>query len=525
MNFALFLEMRARAAPDAVALVDRRCRLTFDELNTLANRFANHLRAAGLVPQERVAIHLPNRAEVVIALLGAFKCGAIAVPLNWRLIDADLTRLIDHCAPACMVTTAERAAATQRAGLSVLTVDDAPRSGSFWSTLEANAPGGSALPCQGSDIANLLYTSGTTSFPKAAIHTHGMRVAIGAAMADAFRLSSADVALGVSPLFHTGGFSVFANAVFSGCKLVLLEKWNLEDFLTAIETERVTFMHMITTLVVDIARADAQLFRSDLGSMRLTWGGGHAVDPEMFERFEQRIGGVFVQGYSRTEGGLTYNPPERALRRFDANGVANRNSCELAIIDPASEAILAAESEGEIVVRGDGVTPGYWDGAAVLSPRIVAGNWQATGDRGVLESDGTLRFLGRFDDMIKTGGENVYPNEVQAVLLKLLYLKDAVVFGMPDERLGQRVSALVVPTGAGVTLAQIEQACRAALPGFKIPRSIAMVEALPRLGTQKVDIAACRQLITSGNPAPAVTSAASVACVAAVAEASAPAPS
>ena len=399
-------------------------------------------------------------------------------------------------------------------------MEDAPRSGSFWSALARSRPSGTALPCQGSDIANLLYTSGTTSFPKAAIHTHGMRVAIGAAMADAFRLSSADVALGVSPLFHTGGFSVFANALFSGCKLVLLEKWDLEDFLTAIETERVTFMHMITTLVVDIARADPNVFQRDLASMRLTWGGGHAVDPAMFARFEERIGGVFVQGYSRTEGGLTYNPPDRATRRFDANGIANRHSCELAIVDPASQALLPADTEGEIVVRGDGVTPGYWDGAAVRLPRIVAGDWQATGDRGVLEADGTLRFLGRFDDMIKTGGENVYPNEVQAVLLKLPYVKDAVVFGVADERLGQRVSALVVANEAGVTVSRIDQACRAALPGFKIPRAIAIVEALPRLGTQKLDIVACRSLIAASHIIPAAGSVAAASVVA-----SAPAPS
>ncbi len=411
--------------------------------------------------------------------------------------------MLDHCAPACLVTTADRAQKLQAAAPSVLTVDDAPQGGSFWAELASCDPRFRTRACQSHEIAHLLYTSGTTAVPKAAIHTHGMRVAIAAAMSDCFQLSSRDVGLAISPLFHTSGLSVFANCVFAGCPLVLLEQWDIAQFLAAVEREKVTFMHLIGTIVVDIARAPESLFGRAPGTVRFTWGGGHSLDPQALETFERRIGGVFLQGYSRTEGGLTYNPLDRALRRFDSNGVPNRNSSDVAIIDPATQRLCAEGETGEIVVRGDGVSPGYWDGEFVRQRTLYDGGWQPTGDSGYVDSTGALHFLGRADHMIKTGGENVYPNEVEAVLLRMPEVADAVVVGLPDARLGARVAAVVVPAHAGVTPADIDRACRAALAGFKIPRTIAFATRLPRLGTQKVDLAACRAILerAAGEPA------------------------
>jgi malonyl-CoA/methylmalonyl-CoA synthetase len=496
MNFAIFLEMRARGMPRAEALVDRRVRLDWGDYDALAGRFARWLLGRGVAPGERLAIWLPNRAEVAIAFMGALKAGVIPVPLNWRLQGADLARLLAHCAPACVLTDAQRLEALPP-GLrgQALCVGEQPRAGSFWEALSATEGGFTSLPCQAGDVANLLYTSGTTATPKAAIHTHGMRVAVAGAMADCFALSGADVGLAISPMFHTSGLSVFSNTVFAGCRLVMLDRWDLPEFLDAIERERVTFMHVIGTIVVDIARAPQALFTRDTGSMRFSWGGGHSLDLETCESFERRVGGVLLQGYSRTEGGLTYNPLDRTRRRFDDNGLPNRNSSDVAVVDPASGRPMPVGATGEIVVRGDGVSPGYWDGDFVRSPRLVDGGWQPTGDLGFFDAAGALHFLGRRDLMIKTGGENVYPGEVEAVLLATPGVADAVVVGLPDARLGQRVAALVVRARPDLQAADLERACRTALGGFKIPRTIGFVDALPRLGTQKVDLAACRELL------------------------------
>ena len=491
MNFALFLEMKARGAPDSLALADSRHRLTWHEFDAAANRFANLLRGHGLGRGDRLAIYLPNRVELAIAFIGALKSGVIAVPLNWRFQGPDLDRVIGHCAPGCIITTTGRGAALS-GHPHVLTAGDSAGAGSFWSELQTHPPAFATIGCQNTDIANLLYTSGTTSLPKAAIHTHGMRVSIAAAMADCFRLSSRDVGLAVSPMFHTSGMSVFSNCIFAGCPLIMMDRWDLAELLATIEAERVTFMHLIATIIVDIARAPEAEFTRDTGSVRFTWGGGHSADPSVFETFERRVGGVLVQGYSRTEGGLTYNPMDRARRRFDAHGTGNRNSSDVAIFDPATQRPCAPGEIGEIAVRGDGVSPGYWDGPFMRMRRPYDGGWQPTGDLGVLEPDGTLRFLGRDDHMIKTGGENVYPEEVAAVLLAIPRVADAVVVGLPDARLGQRVGALVVPADPTLSKADVDSACRQALSGYKIPRTIVFTASLPRLGTQKIDLLACR---------------------------------
>ena len=499
MNFALFPEIHARSDPGATAVVDRRVRLSWSELDALAGRFAHLLASRGVGPGDRVAIWLPNRVEVVVALLGSMKVGAIPVPINWRLQGPDLARLIAHCAPACAVTDATRADAFDPSLVPApLTVADAPRAGSFWDALDGLPETFPARASQADEIANLLYTSGTTSTPKAAIHTHGMRVAVAAAMADCFRLSRRDVGLAISPIFHTSGLSVLSNAMFVGCPVVLLDRWDLGELLEAIDRERVTFMHVIGTIVVDIARAPESAFaRYRRETMRFAWGGGHSLDVETFAAYERRIGGVLLQGYSRTEGGLTYNPLDPARRRFDHNGFANRNSSDVAVVDPATGRPMAVGETGEIVVRGDGVSPGYWDGDYVRQPRLVDGGWQPTGDLGRFDADGALHFLGRRDLMIKTGGENVYPAEVEAVLLATPGVADAVVVGLPDPRLGQRVAAAIVRSDPTLTVADVERACRAALGGFKIPRTIGFMDTLPRLGTQKVDLAACRDRLAA----------------------------
>jgi acyl-CoA synthetase (AMP-forming)/AMP-acid ligase II len=496
VNFALFLEMKARGNPEGLALVDKRLRMSWRELDAAANRFANLLRRHGLEPKDRLAIYLPNRAELTIAFLGAMKAGVIAVPLNWRYVGQDLERVLAHCAPGLTVTTSERSTAVGEAGASlILDTGEETQSGSFWNELGRCSPVFELIGCQNSDIANLLYTSGTTSLPKAAIHTHGMRVSIASAMTDCFKLSSRDVGLAVSPMFHTSGMSVFSNCIFAGCPLVLLDRWDLSEFVASLAAERVTFMHLIATIIVDIARAPAELFAHDKSAMRFTWGGGHSADPSVFETFEKRVGGLLLQGYSRTEGGLAYNLLDPELRRFDAHGYPNRNSSELAIIDPATEMPVAKGAVGEICVRGDGVAPGYWDGAFVRMRKLYEGGWQPTGDLGYLDETGALHFLGRDDHMIKTGGENVYPDEIAAALMTTPEVADVAVVGLPDDRLGQRVAALVVPSNKTVSEGDVERASRNVLSGFKIPRTIVLTDALPRLGTQKVDLAACRDLL------------------------------
>jgi acyl-CoA synthetase (AMP-forming)/AMP-acid ligase II len=293
--------------------------------------------------------------------------------------------------------------------------------------------------------------------------------------------------------------SLLSNAMFVGCPCILMEKWDLPNFLATVAREEITFLHLIATLIVDIASAPEAVFDGFVSKVRMVWGGGHNVSPEILERFERRLGGTLLLGYSRTEGGLTYNPLDPAERKFTHNGYPNANSSEVVVFDTATGERCAPRATGEIMVRGDGVTPGYWDGAFVRRPNLFDGSWQPTGDLGFLDETGALHFIGRNDEMIKTGGENVYPSEVAAALLGVAGISDVAVLGLPDPRMGQKVAAVVVRSDPSLTEADVERAARAALGGFKIPRAIAFAEALPRLGSQKIDIAACRRLFDASQ--------------------------
>ncbi|WP_173935163.1 class I adenylate-forming enzyme family protein [Chelativorans sp. Marseille-P2723] len=497
MNFAVFLEMRARSAPDETALVDKRHRFTWSGLDRAASRFASLLVARGVKPGDRVATFMTNRAEMVIAFLGALKAGVVFLPVNARLQEADLARVLDHARPAMVLVTEDRAGlvAAPHADNTVV-VDGAASLLALLDTMPDDFP---MLGRQSHDIANIVYSSGTTGMPKAVIHTHGVRVAIAGGMADHFKLSIHDAALVVSPLFHIAGLNVLCNALFAGCKIVLLEKWDLADFLSILTAERITYMQMVSTILVDIAAAPASAFAGLDSAVRFTWGGGHNVDTETITLYEKRIGGVFLQGWGRTEGGFTYNLLDRDKRRFDTHGKVNTNASEVAVYDHAAGRLAAPGEIGEIVVRGDGVSPGYWDGDYVRVRPPLEGGWQPTGDLGRFDADGQMHFLGRDDHMIKTGGENVYPAEVEAVLLDMPEISDAVVLGIPDPRLGQRIAAVLVPTRPGVAAADVEAVCRRALAGFKIPRAMAFVDKLPRLGSEKVDLAACRELLRNAD--------------------------
>lgn len=494
VNFANKIAFHARGAPEKPALIAGPRRLSWAELDALTDRFANHLDALGRDRRDRVAIYAFNTLEFVIAFFGTMKHGAIAVPLNKRLEGEDLARILAHAAPSVVV--APQADAFRFADLpaEVLTFGEGAEGG-FWDALGAAPTGRRQSGAQGREIANLLYTSGTTGQPKAVIHTHLMRHAVAGAMANRFALSRNDIGLAVSPFFHTGGLSVLCNCIHAGGTCVLMPKWDPASMLAEVTRHQVTFAHFVSTLVVDITDLPDSAFDGFTPRLRMTWAGGHSVDTWRLDAYERRMGGVLVQGYSRTEGGLAYNFPDPAQRSFAHNGHACRDSSDLAIYDAREGALRQDGGLGEIVVRGDGVSPGYWNPDGIRPPETVLDGWARTGDWGRLDPDGALHFEGRIDHMIKSGGENVFPAEVEKAIVQIPEVQTAMVLGLADPRLGEIVAALVVRRGSGLTEEALRHRLRAKLAGYKLPRLISFVDDLPRLGSGKVDLARSRQIL------------------------------
>lgn len=494
VNFANNIGFHARGAPGKPALIAGSRRLSWSELDALTDRFANHLDALGLDRRDRVAIYAFNTLEFVIAFFGAMKHGAIAVPLNKRLEGEDLARILTHAAPSVVVAPQGDAFRFEGLAAEILTFGDGEEGG-FWEVLAA-APAARIAPgAQGHEIANLLYTSGTTGQPKAVVHTHLMRHAVAGAMANRFALSRNDVGLAVSPFFHTGGLSVLCNCIHAGGTCVLMPKWDPALMLAEVTRHDVTFAHFVSTLVVDITDLPDASFDAAPPRLRMTWSGGHSVDTWRLDAYERRMGGVLLQGYSRTEGGLAYNFPDPALRSFAHNGYACRDSSDLAIYDADAGRLRRDGGLGEIVVRGDGVSPGYWNPDGIRPAETVLDGWARTGDWGRQAPDGAVHFEGRIDHMIKSGGENVFPAEVEKAILQLPGVQTATVLGVADPRLGEIVAAIVVRRGAEMTEDDLRERLRAKLAGYKLPRLIRFVDDLPRLGSGKVDLARSRQIL------------------------------
>lgn len=494
VNFANNLTLHARSQPEKIALVEGDRTLTYAQLDSLTSRFANYLSRQSVATSDRVLIHSFNTLEFVIALFGAMKHGAVAVPVNKRLIGEDLERLVCHAKPRIVVTDIADRDLFTRTDAHVLDFGPGDR-GAFWAEIRQESPKWREVGAQADQIANILYTSGTTGAPKAVIHTHGMRHAVAGAMTNRFELTRSDVGLAVSPFFHTGGLSVLCNCIHIGGTCVLMSKWEPRRMLEQVTKHGVTFAHFVSTLVVDITNLSPEALIDFTPRLRMTWSGGHSVDEWRLKEYERCMGGVLVQGYSRTEGGLTYNLPDLSLRSFAHNGLPCLDSNEIGIYAAASDSFCEPGTSGEIVVRGDGISPGYWTETEIRRPETVMGDWVRTGDSGFIDAAGALHFQGRIDHVIKSGGENVFPAEVEQAIIRSHDVETVVVLATPDLRFGEVVSALVVPRNPDLTADALRSFLRDKIAGYKIPRRIRFVDVLPVLGSGKVDLARSRGML------------------------------
>src|SRR5664279_4744718 len=265
--------------------------------------------------------------------------------------------------------------------------------------------------------------------------------------------------------------------------------------LRTIEDHHVSYMHMITTLMVDVVKLDPDVFMNvDTTSMRQTWCGGGAMSPDMIGEYERKVGGLVCEGWGRSEGGLSWNPPQVDRRLLGSQGRLMDQIFAMKIVDVEGHEVPVGQT-GEIVARGDTVITSYWRRQDLDAALFDDEAWLRTGDAASLDEDGFLHFQGRIDHMIKTGGENVYPAEVEEALLDMPGVQDAAVLGTPDERLGQLVTAVVVPLDDAISSDAVEEWGRKTLAGYKRPRRVIVVEAIPRLANEKVDYPQVRRML------------------------------
>ncbi len=506
------LERTAQRFPDRPALRFFGRRTTYRALLAAVEQFARGLAAAGVRPGDRVALVLPNAPQMVIAYYGALRAGAVVVPTNplytprefgVQMRDAEprvvvaldlvVGRLKDEIGDATLVTTRIRDYLPPLLGFLQGLREKAPDMPATALPLErVLAMGGAARlpgPAAADEVAVLQYTGGTTGVPKAAMLSHRNLVA-NAMQAEAWMPSyqaGQERVLAVLPFFHVFGMSVALNlGILTGAEIDLVPRFNPEETAKEVRRFKPTLFPGAPAMYQAVADSP-HVERWNIRSVRYCISGSAPLPAELQERFERLTGGVLVEGYGLTEASpVTHCNPLRGERRSGTVGRTFPDTLQR-ILDPEDPTRELGPGEvGELAVKGPQVMLGYYNQPAETAA-VLQDGWLRTGDLGTIDEDGFCRIVDRKKDLIIVSGFNVYPREVEEVLLRHPGVREAVVVGVPDERRGQMVRAVVVPwPDRRPTEEELHAYCRERLAGYKTPRQFELREELPRTAIGKV---------------------------------------
>jgi fatty-acyl-CoA synthase len=477
VNVGTWLAARAAMHPQRLALVVDGSAETrsYADLDANANRAAAALRALGVEEGDRVALALRNEPLFLELYFAAARLGAIVVPLNTRLAAAELAFQIRDC-------RASVAVACEDFDLGAC----GPARVVSRGELLALRPGVAAPPAPlagGERPQVILYTSGTTGTPKGAVLPHRKTLYNTLNAELFFGLRSDDVVVAPVPLFHSFGLKILAvPALFAGATLVLVDRFDARSLQDCVQRSAATLLGAVPVMYRRMREAGVEPRK--LASLRCAFSAGAPIDVETIRAFGA-AGVRLIQGYGQTETSiLCCLEPEQALARAGSVGRPVRHA-ELRIGDANGQA-LPAGTRGEVLVRGPIVMLGYWERPEETA-RSRVGGWHRTGDLGVMDADGYVTLVGRTHDMYISGGENVYPAEVERVLEQHPDVAEAAVVGVPDPRWGEAGRAYVVPRGAALDAAALLRFARERLAGYKVPREVLPIGELPRTPSGKVN--------------------------------------
>ena len=485
-------------------------KLSYQEFWGQTGGFANGLREAGIEPDDRVAVYLPNLPQFVVSFHGTLRAGGIVVPMNPQYKSREIEYLLNDSGAKVVVALADLVPIIEEVRDEtdvehVVTVGGEPDEStepteSFESFL--GDPVSETSDRDDDDVACQPYTSGTTGQPKGVLLSHEnlrSNAEVSTTLAPDGGLDSADRALGVLPLFHIYGMTVVMNAVlFSGGEYWPLPSWDVEQALRVIEEAEISIFHGVPAMYNDIITTDPEGNR-DLSSVSLSGVGGAGIPGEVLRQFETLYDTTVYEGYGLTETSpVTHFNRPSAGRRVGSIGkvltgiqarVVDEDFAEVSPIEtgPVEDAELDGIT-GEIVINGPNVTRGYQDRPKANEASFTEADgkrWFHTGDIGYQDEEGFFFVVDREKHVIVTGGYNVYPREVEELLFEHEAVADAAVVGIPDERRGETVKAFVVPSG-DVTKDEIRDYCLSNLAEYKHPREVAFVDELPRTTTGKV---------------------------------------
>ena len=494
VDLASLLAARARSSPERPAITFEGETRTFGQTQDRVERLAAVLHNGGVAAGDRVAYLGLNHPAILEALFATASLGAILVPLNFRLTGPELAYAINHSAVHTLIADTDhtRLIDGQRGVVSVerylMGAGGEPPPG--WEDVErlsaSSVPRAHRTDILPDDPAVIMYTSGTTGRPKGATLTHANLWWNNIAVVLALDVTYDDVSLVCAPLFHIGALNVTTIATWiKGGRLVVHRTFNPQAVLDSLVTERASTMFGVPVMCQAIASL-ADFATADLSALRLIITGGAPVPVGVIRTFQDH-GVELAQGYGLTEASpiASFLTAEHALKKI---GSAGRPTlfCDVRIVDSARGVVDEPGVQGEIQVRGPNVTPGYWNNAEATAATFD-GEWLKTGDGGYRDEDGFLFVADRIKDMIISGGENIYPAEIEGLLFDHPLVAEVAVIGTADEKWGERVCAVIAVAGdVAPTLDELREFVGGRLARYKLPRQLEIVDSLPRNATGKV---------------------------------------
>ena len=483
--------------PDKIAIEFNDKRVTFKEVDLIANRIANSLRNLGVNKGDRVVQYVPNGLELIYTTFSSFKLGAIVVPMNTAFKEREMSYFLQDSEPKAIVTDKERLKVLENIldevpflkNILIIDLDKGYTSGDrkyipfheLSNNTNYNDP---EVEIDDEDGAIIFYTSGTTGRPKGALLPQRSITSNLKALKNVWKWSSDDFFLLTLPMFHIHGLGVgLCGTFYTGCSTIVRGKFDADEVLNIIQNRKVTLFMGVPTMYFRMLEVE-NCHKFDCSSMRLFISGSAPLSKELFNKFHATFGHKILERAGMSESMMNYSNPYEGERKpgtvgFPLPGVEAR------IVDESFND-LPVNVEGEIVLKGSNLLKEYWRNEEATKKAFVNG-WFKTGDVCKKDEDGYISIVGRSKDIIISGGVNLYPREIEEVIESIPGVKEAAVVGIPDEEFGEAVKAcIVLEKGANLSKEEVIAYCKEKLASFKKPKYVDFFDSLPKNAMGKI---------------------------------------
>ena len=485
MGIAALFKQTALKLPDKVAIEFEEQRVTFKEVDLNANKAANAFQSIGIVKGDRVAQFMPNSLELVYSLVGNFKNGSIIVPMNINFKEQEIHHILHDSGAKAIITDMERLPIVRNVQpklpeLKLVILVDGNAEGTFnFNEITKNASDKEPLTViKDEDYSIIFYTSGTTGKPKGAALNQTNITSNVKALAQTWKWTEVDILLLTLPLYHIHGIGVaLCGSLYIGNFTILRKKFVAEEVLETIQKRKVTLFMAVPTMYFKLLEVEG-LEKYDLSSMRLFVSGSAPLSRELFYKLKKAFGHEVLERAGMSESEMNFSNPYDGERIPGSVGPC-LPGVKVRITDKNYNDVPVG-TEGEILIKGPNVFNGYWNKPA-YNKQVFKDGWFVTGDVGKIDEKGYVYIIGRSKDVIKSGGINIYPREIEDVIESMPQVMECAVVGVPDKEFGESVKAYVVLNpGSKLSDDDVIAYCKEKLASFKKPKFVDFIDPLPK---------------------------------------------